>query len=57
MNNYKIYVQNKDGNLIEQKGTFVYIEDVTFFITKYESVLFDGERIVIEPIRTKEEFK
>lgn len=49
-NNFKVYLETKDGKRTEQKGKFVYIEDVSAFIASKLHVIWKGEKIVIEPL-------
>lgn len=53
MNNYKIFVITEDKKFVEQKGTFVYFEDVENFCLKFQHHLYDGEMIAIQPIKNE----
>jgi hypothetical protein len=50
-NNFKVYLETRDGKRVEQKNQkFVYIEDVTAFITSTLHLVYKGEKFIIEPL-------
>jgi phage replication-related protein YjqB (UPF0714/DUF867 family) len=55
MNNYRVFVVRPDGQRVEQRGVFVYDEDVETFKKRYSKYLFEGERIEVESALTRAE--
>jgi hypothetical protein len=49
-NNFKVYLETKDGKRVEENWKFVYIKDVTSFIASTLHLVDKGEKLIIEPL-------